>query len=47
MYGFRYEKNSDDILKGLSFKVHENEFYTIVGSNGVGRVLRCLLFQRG
>ena len=37
MYGFRYEKNSDDILKGLSFKVHENEFYAIVGGNGVGK----------
>ena len=34
---FRYEKNSDDILKGLSFKVHENEFYAIVGANGVGK----------
>lgn len=34
---FRYEKNSDDILKGLSFKVHENEFYAIVGGNGVGK----------
>ena len=34
---FRYEKNSDDILKGLSLKVHENEFYAIVGGNGVGK----------
>lgn len=34
---FRYEKNSDDILKGLSFKVHENEFYAIVGGNSVGK----------
>lgn len=34
---FRYEKNSDDILKGLSFKVHENEFYAILGGNGVGK----------
>ena len=34
---FRYEKNSDDILKGLSFKVCENEFYAIVGGNGVGK----------
>lgn len=34
---FRYEKNSDDILKGLSFKVHKNEFYAIVGGNGVGK----------
>ena len=34
---FRYEKNSDDILKGLSFKVRKNEFYAIVGRNGVGK----------
>lgn len=34
---FRYEKNSADILKGLSFKVSENEFYAIVGGNGVGK----------
>ena len=34
---FRYEKNSDDILKGLSFKVRKNEFYAIVGGNGVGK----------
>ena len=34
---FRYEKNSDDILKGLSFKVRKKEFYAIVGGNGVGK----------
>lgn len=34
---FRYEKDSADILKGLSFKVRENELYAIVGGNGVGK----------
>lgn len=34
---FRYEKDSDDILKGLSIKVCKNEFYAIVGGNGVGK----------
>ncbi len=34
---FRYEKNSDDILKGLTFKVNKGEFYGIVGGNGAGK----------
>ncbi len=34
---FRYEKNSDDILKGLDLEVRKNEIYTIVGGNGAGK----------
>ncbi len=34
---FRYEKNSPDVLKGLSFKLHKGEFYAIVGGNGSGK----------
>lgn len=34
---FRYEKNSSDILKGLSIKVKKGEFYSIVGGNGTGK----------
>ncbi len=34
---FRYERNLPDILKGLSFKVHEGEFYAIIGGNGTGK----------
>ncbi len=34
---FKYEKNTPDILKGLSLKVWESELYAIVGGNGAGK----------
>lgn len=34
---FRYEKNSSDIIKGLSFKVQKGEIFAILGGNGVGK----------
>ncbi len=34
---FRYEKDSPDILKGVSFKVPEGVLYAIVGGNGTGK----------
>lgn len=34
---FRYEKDLPDVLKGISLKVHEGEFYAIVGGNGAGK----------
>ncbi len=34
---FRYEKDTPDILKGLSLKICENELYAIVGGNGAGK----------
>lgn len=34
---FRYEKNHDDVLKGLNFKAYEGELYAIVGGNGTGK----------
>lgn len=34
---FRYEKNSDDILKGLSLKMCQGEFVAILGGNGTGK----------
>lgn len=34
---FRYEKNSPDVLKGLSLSVREGELYAIVGGNGSGK----------
>ncbi|OAB43915.1 ABC transporter ATP-binding protein [Paenibacillus antarcticus] len=34
---FKYEKNSPDIIKDLSFEVKEGQFYCIVGGNGTGK----------
>lgn len=34
---FRYEKNSPDVLKGLSFKVYSGEFVAVLGGNGAGK----------
>lgn len=34
---FRYEKQQPDILKGLSMKVYESEFYVLLGGNGAGK----------
>lgn len=34
---FRYEKNSPDVIKGLSLEVREGQFYCIVGGNGTGK----------
>lgn len=34
---FRYEKNSPDILKGLSLTVYESELFCILGGNGSGK----------
>ena len=34
---FRYEKDSPDILKGLSAKIYEGEHYAILGANGAGK----------
>jgi len=34
---FRYEKNSADIIKDLSFEVKKGEFFCIVGGNGTGK----------
>lgn len=34
---FRYEKKSEDIIKGLNLKVKKNELFTILGGNGAGK----------
>lgn len=34
---FRYEKNSDDILRGISLKVFKGEIFSILGATGVGK----------
>lgn len=34
---FRYEKNTPDVLKGVSLKVPKEKLYAIVGGNGTGK----------
>ncbi len=34
---FRYEKDSPDIVKGLSLTLQKGEFYAILGGNGAGK----------
>jgi energy-coupling factor transport system ATP-binding protein len=34
---FKYEKNSSDIIKGLTLKIKKGELYGIVGGNGSGK----------
>lgn len=34
---FRYEKESPDVVKGLTTEIYDGEFYAIVGGNGTGK----------
>ena len=34
---FRYEKESEDVIRDLSFQVKKGEFYAVVGGNGTGK----------
>ena len=34
---FKYDKKSEDIVKGVSLKVNQGSLYSIVGGNGVGK----------
>lgn len=34
---FRYERNSPDILKGMTLKIYEGELFCILGGNGSGK----------
>lgn len=34
---FRYEKDSPDVVKGFSLKLHRGEFYALLGGNGAGK----------
>ena len=42
---FRYEKDSPDIVKGLSLRLHRGEFYAILGGNGAGKTTALRLFS--
>lgn len=43
---FRYEKESQDIVRGLSLKVEQGEFYALVGGNGTGKSTTLSLLSR-
>ena len=34
---FRYDKDSPDVVKGFSLKLHKGEFYALLGGNGAGK----------
>ena len=34
---FRYEKDSPDVVKGFSLKLHKGEIYAVLGGNGAGK----------
>ena len=34
---FRYEKDSPDVVKGFSLKLHKGDFYAVLGGNGAGK----------
>ncbi len=43
---FRYEKESQDVVRGLSLKVKKGEFYALVGGNGTGKSTTLSLLSR-
>ncbi len=34
---FRYEKDGNDVIRGLNLKVHKGEFIAVLGGNGTGK----------
>lgn len=34
---FRYDKKSDDVIKGLDLQIHKSEFFALMGGNGTGK----------
>lgn len=42
---FRYEKNGNDIIKGLNLKVKKGEVFAIFGGNGTGKTTTILLLS--
>ena len=43
---FRYEKDSPDVVRDLSFTVKKGEFYALVGGNGTGKSTTLSLLSR-
>lgn len=43
---FRYEKHSNDILKGINLEVKEGDIYSILGGNGAGKSTLLKLISR-
>lgn len=43
---FRYEKDSPDVVRGLSLEVKKGEFYALVGGNGTGKSTTLSLLSR-
>lgn len=43
---FRYEKNGQDIVKGLDLKVKKGEIFAIFGGNGTGKTTTVLLLAK-
>ena len=43
---FRYEKDSPDVIRNLSLKVDNGEFYALVGGNGTGKSTTLSLVSR-
>lgn len=43
---FRYEKNAQDIVKGLNMSVKKGELYAIVGGNGTGKTTTLSLISK-
>lgn len=43
---FRYDKNSEDILRGLNLDVKKGEFMTVLGGNGAGKTTMLKLITK-
>lgn len=43
---FRYDKDSPDVIKSLSFKVEKGELYAILGGNGSGKTTALSLISK-
>lgn len=43
---FRYDKNGNDIVKGLDFRVRPGEIFAILGGNGTGKTTTILLLSK-